>query len=363
MIANIENTIIKRKRKPDGMFFMRLHNKGSSSVTVKAHSSATLFDNYTGNPVLIKAVVERSDGTETNIKGTANSGNSTLAFSVVSGESCVYRIIWDGGLFSIGATSNVVATGYADLVVSGGCEIYGNYDIPNYFMGHLFRNCKNYNQQPGDIFDMAGLFPSKIGNNFCSYTWYDCISLTNAVAPIINNWTVNSLGNSFFYATWRGCTSLLVAAIPDTTNWNITTIGTNFLYQCWYGCSSLTVSVAPNTTNWSITTIGTGFLQGTYRNSPSLTVGVVPDASNWNVSTIGTGFMTNTWTSSFTAGGENIITLKGNIYTGSIRLLGTNSGGLTNAKTTNVKVDSSLISIYQSISSWSNIDDIKFISW
>jgi hypothetical protein len=401
------------------MFYMRFLNETGSSVTVSGLND--LLSKPTGTPVLLTAVVERTGVTD-NVKGYGNTVNS---FAVANNESCVFRITWDGGVFSLqrAATNN----SYVNIVRSAGCEISGNYDVPNNFMYRLFYGCVNYNQQTGDTFNTSRWRPTYIRDNFlyttwqgCTslttatvpdtsnwnvttidhnflyQTWQNCTSLTTAVAPDTSNWNVTSIGNDFLNNTWNYCTSLTTAVVPNTSNWNVTSIGGNFLRYAWNGCTSLTTAVAPDTSNWNVTSIGNEFLGNTWSNCTSLTTAVVPDTSNWNVTsirnnflsytwnictslttavapdtsnwnvtTIGTGFLYSTWPNAFATAtvSTNNLTLKGSIYTGSIQPLQTNSGGIANARIGNVKVDSNLISTYQNSSSWSNITDSKFISW
>ena len=166
-------------------------------------------------------------------------------------------------------------------------------------------------------------------------------------------------------STWENCSSLITSDVPDTSNWNITgSIGTYFMGSSWLNCSSLTTAVVPDTSNWNVTSIGgTYFMRDTWSGCTALTTAIVPDTSNWNVTTIGNYFMQNTFTNALSTLGA-IIILKGGIYTGSsIKGLQTNSCGLIDARVINIKVDSGLISTYQSSPSWTNITPSKFISW
>jgi hypothetical protein len=90
----------------------------------------------------------------------------------------------------------------------------------------------------------------------------------------------------------------------------------------------------------------------------------LPDTTNWSfasVTMIGTTFISNTFTSSNTV--ENV-TLKGGLWINTLRPFTTNSMGIQNTFVQNIKVDSALISTYQSSTSWSNITpSSKFISW
>jgi hypothetical protein len=400
------------------MFFMRFDNQTGSTVTVSGLNNLLL--NSTGTPVLQSAVVERTDG----IDDVKENGNNIFDFTVANNESCVFRITWTGGVFNLqGSTTN----SYKDIVRSAGCRIIGNYDVPNNFMSYLFYECVNYNQQVGDIFDTSGWHPTSIGDFFLGFTWlsceqlitavvpdtsnwnvtsigdyflcgtwYNCTSLTTAVVPDTSNWNVTSIGDFFLGFTWLSCEQLITAVVADTSNWNVTSIGNNFLYQTWMLCNQLTTAVVPDTSNWNVTSIGGFFLGETWLSCEQLTTAVVPDTSNWNVTSIGdfllhytwgncyhlitavapdtsnwnvtsigNYFLRDTWTYSFstTSPSTNNVTLKGNLYTGIIRALDTNSGGIDNARIGYVKVDSNLITTYQNSTFWSNITDSKFITW
>jgi len=327
------DTIYVRKNKvpSEWMFFMRFDNQTGVNVTV--NSLNNLFTSSSGSPVLQTAVVERAGNVINNVKG---SGNSVLNFNVANNEQCVFRMTWTGGVFGLqGINSSSSHNSYIYIIRSAGCKIGGNFGVPNYFMSQLFYGCVNYNQQSGDIFDTSD--------------WY----------------TTGSIGERFMYETWRGCSSLTTAVVPDTTNWNVTGIGDRFMQNTWQNCTSLNTGVVPDTTNWNITgNIGVMFMINTWRGCSALTTCVVPDTTNWNVTTIAYNFMTSTWQDAFNSILNNgILTLKGSIYTGSIQMLQTNSGGLTDARVLNIKVDPGLISTYQTSPSWTNITPSKFISW
>jgi hypothetical protein len=303
---------------------MRFNNNTGADVTISGLNH--LFTHTTGNPTLLTAIVKRS-GSNDNVKGTGNSVND---FVVANGESCVFEITWDGGLFNLGG-SNV--NSYSNIVRSAGYHLFGDYDIPNYFMHNLFYQCVYYNQQEGDIFDTSDLHPTTIGDNFLYFTWSNCTSLVNAVVPDTSNWNITgSIGNYFLVSTWYSCTSLVNAVVPDTSNWNITSIGNYFLSNTWYSCTSLVNAV-------------------------------VPDTSNWNVTSIGNYFLSYTFTNAFKTTTPGTVILKGSLYTGTLHSLYTNSAGINNSKISSIKVDQALIPTYQSSADWSNINDNKFISW
>jgi hypothetical protein len=83
------------------------------------------------------------------------------------------------------------------------------------------------------------------------------------------------------------------------------------------------------------------------------------DASKWRPGSVGSNFMLNTWANTYI---DELI-LKGDIWVGDIYPLQTNSAGINDVTLNFIKVDSKLISDYQSSSSWTNIDPNKFISW
>jgi hypothetical protein len=318
----------------DNMFFMRFTNNTGNPVIVDdlRNLLTYYYEDVVGSGQFIRvetAIVERTGGIYENVR----SGNQNiLAFTVDSGESCIFRMTWNYGLFALmGSTNN----SYKDICVSAGFKIKGNYNFPMYFMAALFYDCVNYNQQSGDVFDASELYGTSgdayirqfmlstwkgcvslqtatvpnttnwnggrvfIDDSFMESTWEGCISLQTAAVPNTRNWSVTgSIGNNFLYKTWSDCEILTTAVVPDTTNWtssNIVSVGNNFMADTWIRCYRLTTAVVPNTTNWNIMSFGENFLAGTWFVCTDLVNTVVPDTTNWNVSYIHNNFMTNTW--------------------------------------------------------------------
>ena len=345
------DVLVFRKTEPSE-FYMRLYNTTGSTVTVNSLNNLLMYK--TGNPVLRTAVVERSGGDE-NIKGT---GNLINTFTVENNESCVFRMTWTGGLFSLqGSAYN----SYSGIVRSAGCKLNGNYNIPDYFMYFLFCNCVNYNQQAEDVFDTTELTPSVIGIAFLSSTWNGCTSLVNSISLDTSNWNITTFGRNFMDGTWNGCTSLVDVIMFDTSNWNITSIPEIFLRTTWNGCTSLVNAIAFDTSNWYITRIDNAFLSSTWNGCTSLVDVVMFDTSNWNIANFPGNFFVNTFYNAFTPRGGGVLTLKGDLY--ATKTLTTISMGIDNARAKNIKVDPTLITTYQNSTSWSNITDSKFISW
>ena len=284
--------LVFSKRSGGGMFFMRLHNTMHQDVTINNPSS--FLGNKTGNPRLITAVVEDEFGNILqNVKG---SGNTIVDFIIPDEQSCVFRITWEGGMFSLTGQS---LTYLGNLVTSAGCKIYGNYDVPSYFLYDTFMNTWKYEQLPGDVFDISEWYPTRINDGFLERAWFYS---TIVETPILDtsHWVVESIGERFMDSTFSSCTSLVSVTLPDTSNWTATT---------------------PE-----------GFFCRT----------VFRYALNNSGATI---------------------TLKGALYLGDIIPLSSNSMEMQNGFVANVKVDPILIAAYQNSASWSNIDDNKFISW
>jgi len=221
------NTIfISRKFNFDGMLWMRLtNNTGSPFNAISGYSFDHLFNvaYSSGSPKLTSAVVERSGGTVTNVKGT---GNSILGFSVANGESCVIRFSWVDGLFVLYGSDTT--NHYRNIVTSAGCKIYGNYDIPTWFMYNLFKDCVNYVQDPNDIFDTSQLRPNNIGNYVFQRTFSGCTRLTNAVMPDATNWTPGSIGAPFIIDTFTGSFPSLASTLTlKGVLWVTTVFNTN----------------------------------------------------------------------------------------------------------------------------------------
>jgi hypothetical protein len=282
-------TYISRKNNTQGggTFFMRFLNTTGSSVTVNTLNN--LFNSSTGSPSLQTAIVERAGDVINDVKG---SGNSILNFTVDNGESCVFRMSYIGGVFGLQGTNN---NSYKDIVRSAGYVIEGDWDVPISFMGALFSNCVNYNQQSGDVFNTTNWHPTKIETGFLGNTWGGCQSLTNAVVPDTTNWPITSIGSYFLSGTWLDCILLTSAVVPNTVNWNInTSILDSFLYHTWDGCERLVNPAVPNTNNWKVGSIGQ-FLSGTWRRCSLLTNPIVPNTANFDVSTITTYFLFQTW--------------------------------------------------------------------
>jgi hypothetical protein len=272
---------------------MRFTNTTGSTVPVNALNS--LFDagigSITGSPVLETAIVERGGGIEDNVKGA---GNTVSSFNVNNGETCVFKIKWSGGIFPLNGISN---NSYKNIIRSAGCEISGNWDVPDYFMNYLFQGCVNYNQQSGDIFDTSNWYPSSIGVYFLRQTWYGCTSLTTASILDTSSWPVILIDDHFMESTWYDCTSLITPAVPNTTNWIVSNSSLNFfLQQTWYNCNSLVTAIVPNTINWHPGAIGNYFLSRTWYGCSTLTSAAVPNTTNWTITgSIGDYFMFQTW--------------------------------------------------------------------
>jgi len=322
------NIFVRKNKYKGNMFFMRFQNTTGSAVTINT-LRYLINDSYSPTRRLLTAVVERSGGVD-----NVYSGGTINDFIVANGESCVFRMTWDGGMYSLQGHTSINSNSYKDIVRSAGCEIRGYDNVPNYFMRSLFQNCVNYNQQPGDIFDTSQWYPTSIGDDFMYRTWSECSSLANPV-------TLN------------------------TTNWNITgSIGQGFLTQTWFYCTSLLNSVAPDTSNWTVgPSLGNYFMYSTWTNCPSLMSVVLPDTTNWNVTSVGSTFMSQTLTSSFLSTGiGTTCELGGNLYV-SFPSLTWPSLGITNSRIQNIKVDAALIPTYQSSSAWSSITpSSKFIA-
>jgi len=382
-----DSLFIRKTTSKESMFYMRFYNQTGTIVTVSGLN--TLFTNPTGSPTLTSAVVERAGGVITNVLAGGSSINN---FTVTNGESCVFRMTWINGMYPLAGNTPVT---YQNIVRSAGYRLVGSYNVPTSFMAYLFYNCINYNQQVGDVFDVSGWTPTSIGNTFMYNTWYTCTSLTNAAVPNTSHWNITTIGTLFLGHCWRGCTSLVTAVVPDTSNWSVTTFNNDFMgytwYNCtslvnsavpdtsnwrpirmwatfldstWYNCSSMVHCVSPDTSNWSITTIDGYWLYATWWNCSSMVTCVAPDSTLWNVGGTPSIFVNMAWGSGAFSANTSLqreLTLKGSIYIQ--KALYVNSGGLDNARISNVKVDTGLIPNFQASTYWSNIDDNKFISW
>jgi hypothetical protein len=149
---------------------------------------------------------------------------------VVSKHGGIFIIKWNGGLFSLNGTAS---NGYNTVAVSSGFELFGNYDIPDNFMAHLFYGCTNYNQQVGDVFDSSNLHPVTIGDYFMQYCFSGCTSLINYALPDTGNWPVTGIGDYFMQYMFNGCSNFQFNTLSltgmNTGNWNVTSIGNNFM--------------------------------------------------------------------------------------------------------------------------------------
>jgi hypothetical protein len=261
--------IVKHINNASGTFTFYYYNNSGSYYWVGGFDESNLFKFKTGDPYLTSAILERDDGTIEDVMGGSAYVNS---FQILANHYAYLTLTFENGLFSFGRDGDTSVQNNTGMSMAASCNISGNCDIPDYFMGNLFRDCIVYNPgyMYGSTFNLNGLRPTRIGEGFLYYTFRYGISIHSGIAP-------------------------------ETIGWNVKTIGNNFL--------------------------------------------------------------NNTWTSAFSTSNSNVLTLKGNIYTGTIKGLTTNAAGISNSKISEIMVDSNLISTYQSNSYWSSITDSKFVSW
>jgi hypothetical protein len=202
--------------------------------------------------------------------------------------------------------------------------------VPDNFMNGLFYGHKNFNFQQGDVFDFSKWNPSSnnVVNYFMSSTFNGCSSLTNFIFPDISHWPTINISYSFFSNTFYGCSEMeSFNFMSSNTVFQPDYSTRNLFDRTFYGCSKMNYCALPRL----------GYNGSSQNNQFRETfTGAFPD--NYSTSVCLPGY-----------------------YTGSVRGPYTNSMGIDNNKVYRLFVDNALLSNYKSDSTWSNIDDSKFV--
>ena len=338
-------------------FYMNFNNTTGSSITV--NSLSNLFTYKTGSPTKFTAVVERSNGTVENVASTSQKFG-VLNFGIASGESCVFRTTWQNGIFCLMGSSS--GTTHENIVTGGGLKLYGNYDIPQYFLAYTFKNSIKFTTIT-QTFDTTEWIPTSttIPDGFMLGTFYGGMSTNYELffnKMSLSNWYITSIGNDFMSSMFSGCTSLQRIRIPTTTNWAVTSIGNNFLSNTFYSCFNATTNTQFQTQNWAVTSIGNNFMYSTYYDCVVLSNLYLPNTSNWNVTSKGSNCLYMTYYVRMNYRDHDLfVQILGSLYLNPT----TNSLGMRSTMISNVQVTSSLRDQFRNSSMWSEIPDDMFV--
>jgi hypothetical protein len=199
-------------------------------------------------------------------------------------------------------------------------------------MCDLFYHCVNldFDVENNMPFDFSKWNPSSnnVVNYFMGSTFDSCSKISGFIFPDISHWPTINISYSFFNSTFYGCSGMEFFNFVSSNTVFQPNYSTRSLFDhTFYGCSKMNYCALPRL----------GYNSSSQNNQFSETfTGAFPD--NYSTAVYLPGY-----------------------YTGSYRGPQTNSMGIDNNKVERINVDNALVSTYQSDSTWSNIDDSKFI--